>query len=355
MIRRWRASTTSVHRIAWTEKVLGEMILLAEEEDGCDLAALCADCPELLPEFRRRIEQMRRVTRLFGIPADGGERSTVEKDSLEPGRHIGPYKLIHKLGEGGAGQVFQARDTTKGDIVAIKLLTRSVAENPVTRKRFEQEFTASRKIDHPNVIRALAHGIWEEQPYLVMEFVEGESVGALLDRVVKLPEAEAVRLIAQVCEGLAQAHQRGIIHRDIKPENILVTRQGVAKLADLGLVKDRNAMLNLTGTGRSLGTPHYMAPEQHDAAKTAEIRSDIFALGATLYKMVTGEPPYGGDSTMVEVYMRKKTNDFLSPRRQVSGLSRQTDRAIHRALQADVQARPASCREFVQLLIASSP
>jgi serine/threonine protein kinase len=353
MIRRWRASTNSVHRNAWREKLLAELVLLAEDQEGCDLAALCADCLELLPELRRRIEQMQRVTKLFGMSRDGGEPSTLEKESLEPGRRIGPYKLIHKLGEGAMGQVFQARDTASGEIVAIKLLTTNVASNPVARKRFEQEFTASRKIDHPNVIRALAHGSWEEHIYLVMEFVEGESVGALLERVVKLPEAEAVRLIAQVCEGLGQAHKRGMIHRDIKPENILVTRQGVAKLADLGLVKDRNAMLDLTRTGRGLGTPQYMAPEQYDAAKTADLRSDIFALGATLYTMVTGEPPYGRDCTMVDSYFKKNTNDFVSPRRLMSGLSRQTDRAIYRALQADVQARPASCREFVQLLIGS--
>jgi serine/threonine protein kinase len=129
----------------------------------------------------------------------------------------------------------------------------------------------------------------------------------------------------------------------------------VAKLADLGLVKDRNAMLNLTNTGRGLGTLDYMAPEQYDAAKTADFRSDIFALAATLYTMVTGEPPYGRKCSMVESYFKKTTNDFVSARRLVSELSRHTDRAIYRALQADVQARPASCREFVQLLIGSPP
>jgi eukaryotic-like serine/threonine-protein kinase len=354
MIRRWRESTKDAHRAAWAEKLLQELVLLAEEQEITDLTALCADCPELLPELRSRVEKMRRVVNLFGMGADGGNR-TIQAGLAPPpeSRSIGRYELLVKVGEGGIGQVFKARHQVTGEIVAVKLLARNVAANPVTLKRFEQEFIASRKIDHPNVIRAIEHARWEDQPYLVMEYVEGESVGALIERARRLAEAEAVRLIAQVCEGLAQAHHRGMIHRDIKPDNILVTRQGVAKLADLGLVKDQNAMLNLTRTGRGLGTPHYMAPEQYDSAKTADVRSDVFALGATFYTMVTGEPPYGRHSAMADIYFKKVTNDFVPPCQLVPELSPQAEQVIHRALRADPNERPDSCREFVHLLVGS--
>ena len=121
-----------------------------------------------------------------------------------------------------------------------------------------------------------------------MEFVDGESIGQRIERAGAVPEAEAVRLIAQVCEGLQRAHKQGLVHRDVKPDNILVTRDGVAKLTDMGLVKDVEGDLNLTKTGRGLGTPHYMAPEQFRNAKTVDVRGDIYSLGATLYAMVTG-------------------------------------------------------------------
>ena len=126
-----------------------------------------------------------------------------------------------------------------------------------------------------------------------MEFVDGESLGQRIDREGRMPEDEAVRIIAQVCQGLHKAHKQGMIHRDIKPDNIMVTPQGEAKLTDLGLVKEVDAELNLTRTGRGLGTPHFMAPEQFRNAKNADARCDIYSLGATLYMMVTGELPFG--------------------------------------------------------------
>ena len=121
-----------------------------------------------------------------------------------------------------------------------------------------------------------------------MEFVDGQSLGRKLEHAGPLTEMEALRLIAQVAQGLRLAHKKGLIHRNVKPDNILMTAQGQAKLADLGLVKEVETDLNLTRTGRGLGTPHFMAPEQFRNAKYVDIRSDIYSLAATLYMMVTG-------------------------------------------------------------------
>src|SRR6266446_5072477 len=183
------------------------------------------------------------------------------------GQTIGNYDLLEKIAEGGMGAIYKGRHRQTGQVVAIKVMPAHMASNPVLLKRFEQEFRAASRLDHPNVVRALDYGDSGASPYLVMEFVEGESLGKKLERDGKLPEDEAIRLIAQVAQGLHRAHKQGLIHRDVKPDNILVTADGVAKLADLGLVKEIEADLNLTRTGRGLGTPHFMAPEQFRNAK----------------------------------------------------------------------------------------
>src|SRR5207237_8333244 len=123
-------------------------------------------------------------------------------------------------------------------------------------------------------------------------------VGQRIERAGAIPEAESVRLIAQVCDGLQRAHKQGLVHRDVKPDNILITRDGVAKLTDMGLVKDVDADLNLTKTGRGLGTPHYMAPEQFRNAKGVDVRGDVYSLAATLYAAVTGVVPFANCSPL---------------------------------------------------------
>src|SRR5262249_427890 len=156
-----------------------------------------------------------------------------------------------------------------------------------------------------------------------------------LDRDGRLPEAEAVRLIAQVCAGLHEAHERGLVHRDVKPDNILVSPDGQAKLIDLGLVKETEADLGLTRTEGGLGTPHFMAPEQFRNAKSADIRCDIYSLGATLYNLVTGELPFASSRGPLDAWKKKINNDLTAPRKLVPTLSRKTDRAIRRAMSAD--------------------
>src|SRR5258707_127658 len=221
-----------------------------------------------------------------------------------------------------------------------------MAGNNVLLKRFEQEFRAASRLNHQNIVRALDYGDAGNTPYMVMEFVEGESLGRKLERDGPLHEAEAIRLIAQVAQGLHRAHKEGLIHRDVKPDNILVTKDEVAKLADLGLVKEVEADLNLTRTGRGLGTPHFMAPEQFRNAKNADIRCDIYALGATLYMMVTGELPFRSNGPL-DAWMKKIHNELTPPREVNSELGERIDWAIRRAMSADPDKRPHTCREVV--------
>jgi len=262
-------------------------------------------------------------------------------------REIGNYEIVEKIAEGGMGAVYKGRHRTTGAIVAIKVVPQETARNPLLLKRFEQEFKAASLIDHPNVVKAIEYCGSVPNPFLVMEFVDGESLGEKVDREGAIPEDLAVHLIAQVCEGLHRAHKQGLIHRDVKPDNILVTGDNVAKLTDLGLVKDVEAELNLTKTGKGLGTPHYMSPEQFRNAKNADVRCDVYSLGATLYMLVTGKVPFDNTSPL-DCWMKKTKNDIPTPRTLNPQLSERVDFAIRRAMAPNAVDRPASCREFME-------
>ncbi len=266
---------------------------------------------------------------------------------------VGNYDLIEKVAEGGMGSIYKARHRQSGQVVAVKIMPAHMANNPVLLKRFEQEFRAASMLDHPNIVRALDYGDSGATPYLVMEFVEGESLGQKLEREGRLSEAESIRIIAQVAQGLHRAHKANMIHRDVKPDNVLLAPDGTSKLADLGLVKEVDADLNLTRTGRGLGTPHFMAPEQFRNAKNADARCDIYSLGATLYMMVTGELPFKSSGPL-DAWMKKMNNELTPPRKLIPSLSERVDWAIRRAMSAEPENRPNSCREFVEDLTGQS-
>jgi serine/threonine protein kinase len=274
------------------------------------------------------------------------------RPSAAPLGALGEYDLLSLLGEGAMGTVYRARHRRTREVVAVKVMPADVARSPVLLKRFEQEFRIAAKLDHPNVVRAIEHCGEGPTPFLVMELVEGESLGEKLEREGRLSEEEALRIIAQVAHGLHRAHRQGLIHRDIKPDNILVTPEGRAKLTDLGLAKDSDAGAGLTRTGRGLGTPAFMAPEQFRDAKNASVRCDVYALAATLYQAVTGRLPFGDDP--VQATLLKLANQFTPARQLVPGLSPQFDAALRRALSADPEQRPASCREFAEQLLGKA-
>ena len=269
-------------------------------------------------------------------------------------RCVGKYELLEKIADGGMGSVYKGRHATSGEFVAVKVLApERVTSKEVLLKRFEQEFHAARALDHPNIVRALDFGREGPTPYLVLEFVDGESLGDRIEREGRLSEEAAVGVVVQIARALEAMHGRAMVHRDVKPDNILLNNAGQAKLTDLGLIKDAETQLHLTQTGGGLGTPHFMAPEQFRNAKQADRRCDIYGLGATLYMAVTGELPFAGLGP-VEACMKKLQNDLKPPRERVPGLSSRVDWAIRRAMSADPGQRPTSCAEFIEDLTGHS-
>jgi serine/threonine-protein kinase len=283
-------------------------------------------------------------------PAPSGVLPRLPRTAIHPLPKIEGYDLIEVIARGGMGTVYRGLHTPTGRRVAVKVLAPELTASQVACKRFEQEFRAACRLDHPNIVRGLDAGEAEAGRFFVMELVDGDSLGDLLARQGPLPPAEAVRLIAQVAEALEYAHEEGLVHRDLKPDNILLGPEGKALLTDFGLVKHLAADYDLTVPGHGLGTPNYIAPEQLLNAKAADRRCDVYGLGATLYAAVTGCCPFAA-RTQIEVVKKKTRNELTRPRQLVPALSARLEQVILRAMHPDRGQRYATCAEFRQRLL----
>ncbi len=262
---------------------------------------------------------------------------------------VGSYELIAQIGQGGMGVVYKGRHQGTGQVVAVKVMTAESMSEPVLLQRFAQECAVAARLRHPHIVRGLDFGTEGARPYLVMEFVEGQSLGQRIRQLGPLPAAEAVRMAIEIAGALDLAHREKLIHRDVKPDNILMAPDGRAMLTDLGLIKDLDSEAVLTKPGAAMGTIMFTAPEQFENAQQADALCDVYGLGATLYFALTGVAPYQarGNLTLLQ---KKLTNDFTPPRRFVPSLSDQLDRIVCLTLDAARDRRPGSCREFAELL-----
>ena len=215
---------------------------------------------------------------------------------------IDGYEILRKLGEGGMGCVWLARQTSLDRLVAVKILPPVFSRSTKLVARFRREALATAKLNHPNIVSAIDVGEQEREGepdlyYFVIEYVDGDSLGEIIGRAGKLEAGRAAQIAIGVATGLDHAWSEAeIVHRDIKPANILITRAGEVKLTDLGLARSSYESANLTTAGLAIGTPHYASPEQALGKAETDIRSDIYALGATLFHMVVGRPPFEGGS-----------------------------------------------------------
>jgi len=284
---------------------------------------------------------------------DEGQAKEISKQVKKKFRsELGDFKILKKLGEGGMGAVYHARQISMDREVALKVLSKELSKNKDFVGRFIREARSSAKLDHPNVVRGYAVGEADGLHYFAMEFVDGESVQDILDRQGKLDVAEAVRIARDVTLALEQAQQINMVHRDIKPDNIMITRERVVKLADLGLAKQLDEDSQLTQTGTGFGTPFYMPPEQAKNAKYVDGRCDIYALGATLYHMVAGVVPFTGDTPM-EVLTKKELGEFRRARLCNENVPERLDLIIDKMMAKEPKYRYQQCDELIKDLEAT--
>jgi serine/threonine-protein kinase len=222
----------------------------------------------------------------------------MSRDAKAVGRRIGGYEIISKLGEGGLGVVYKARQLSMGRIVAIKVLHEKWMTDEEFRKRFLVEARLVGRLSHTNLVQVFDVGRYKSTYYYSMEFVDGETVEDIIDRDGGMAVLQSLEVIFQMVRAIQYLHQYSIVHRDIKPGNIMLGHTGVAKLGDFGFVKTNLDSL-ISSEGEVLGTPDYISPEAAMGATDLDFRSDVYSLGATFYHMICGAPPFKGTPSEV--------------------------------------------------------
>ena len=265
--------------------------------------------------------------------------------------HLGDFELKKELGQGGMGKVFLARQISLDRLVAIKTLTRALAKKEGFVQRFEREAKSMARIDHPNVVKIFAVDSYKGVHFAAIEYIDGFSILKWLEKLGKFSVGDAVHVTILCAEALHYAHSENMVHRDIKPDNILVTKKGVVKVADFGLAKALDEDVSVTQSGTGLGTPLYMAPEQARDAKHVDHRSDIYALGVTLYHMLTGRLPFSGESTL-ELILAKEKGKYDTARSVCPQVPERLDLIIDKMMAKEPAHRYKSCNELSKDLAA---
>lgn len=257
----------------------------------------------------------------------------------------GRYEIKSRVGGGGMAIVYKGHDLLLDRTVAIKVLRSQYGTDDDFIKRFRREAQAAARLTHPNVVSIYDVGQDEETHYIVMEYVEGETLKDLIRREAPLPVEKAVNIAIQIAEALDNAHQHQIIHRDIKPHNILIGKNGRIKVTDFGIARAVTSA-TITQTGSVLGSVHYFSPEQAKGGLTGE-KSDIYSLGVVLYEMVTGHLPFSGESP-ISVALKHLQEDFQEPREINPGIPQSVENIILKSLSKDPDQRYGSARELVK-------
>lgn len=285
----------------------------------------------------------------------GGEPSAAAKpvavavvDSQVMG---GDFEIIQLLGKGGMGEVYLAHQKSLDRKVALKVMHPQFCTQETFAKRFVREAQTMAKLDHPNIVRGYAVGDENGRLYLAMELIKGKSMQDWMGKIGKMSVGDALHVTLLVADALKHAHELNLIHRDIKPDNILITDKGVVKVSDMGLAKATDEDMSMTQSGTGLGTPYYMPPEQARNAKHVDNRSDIYALGCTLYYFLSGKLPFSGTSA-AELIMAKEKGQFPRLRSHNHEVPERLELIVDKMIQKDPKHRYQSCDDLIRDLSA---
>jgi serine/threonine protein kinase len=267
------------------------------------------------------------------------------------GENIGPYRLVEQLGQGGMATVFKAYHPELDRYVAIKALHPAFAEDDTFLARFQREARVVAKLEHPNIVPIYDYSQYENRPYLVMKYIEGETLKQRISNGM-IPIAESLRIIETIGSALQYAHDKDVLHRDIKPSNVLITKDNQVYLTDFGLARMAQSSDKTLTTDMMIGTPQYISPEQALAKQDLDTRTDIYSLGVVIYELLVGKVPFTADTPFAIVHDHIYTPLPL-PRSINPGLSESTERVLLKALAKDKEARYINVSSMIEALKTS--
>jgi len=294
------------------------------------------------------------ISQRHPLPGAASSRTTLpsELGQMLTGQRLDHFELLEFVGGGGMGAVFRARDTMLNREVAVKVLSRDQGAEEETRRRFQNEAQSAARLDHENIARVFYVGVDRGLNYIVFEFIRGVNIRELVEQRGPLPLAEAISYSLQISEALAHASSRDVVHRDIKPSNVLITAEGRAKLVDMGLARLHQVEPgdDLTASGVTLGTFDYISPEQARDPRSADVRSDIYSLGCTLYYMLTGRPPFP-EGTVLQKLLQHNSDEPPDAREFNPDLPEEVSALLHKMLAKDPRQRYQSAGELIGELL----
>lgn len=260
------------------------------------------------------------------------------------------YRVTARIGHGGMSEVYEAIDIINRKTVAIKLIREDVMKNPINFRRFQNEATIAASLKHDNIVKVYDHGTTEGRPYIINEYIAGQTLKDVLDFNTKMSIPEAVSAMVQLASALVYAHAHGIIHRDIKPQNIYILADGTIKLGDFGIAESENLQIKETNNKDIIGSVHYLAPEI-SSGKPASPQSDIYAAGVTFFELITGHVPFDGDSS-VNVAVAHIREKFPSPKKYIPECPKEIEKIIFKATAKNLNHRYKTASSFYDDLLA---
>jgi serine/threonine-protein kinase len=331
-----------------TEEEICEIVTHSPAEEACRHLVELAEKRGTDDNLSVQLVEINRVEQIMyyrGLPIYH-EPETPMSHELEVGHVLDErFHILEVVSRSGMASIFKAKDLKTGQIVAVKVPFMQFESDPGFYSRFQREEQIGQKLNHPYILHVLPVEEEKSRPYIVMEFLQGQTLRHILRSVPQLPVADALSIASRICEALEYLHQQNIIHRDLKPENIMICDDGSIRIMDFGIAKAAGLRrLTFTGFSAAMGTPDYMAPEQVKG-KRGDARTDLYSLGAMLYEMVTGAVPFEGTNPYA-IMNARLMGDAVAPRKLNPQLSPQVEEIILHALEQKPYDRYASAAEM---------